>query len=88
MDPKKIMSGVQKSTKGKVSEQDIVNLAGRINPGAVMNEKYLRQLITQVSAMAKVPVSEATIQQIIRSVKESGLDPNNLEQLIRKIQGG
>jgi hypothetical protein len=87
VDHKKMMGNVQKSTKGKVSEKDVMKLAGQVNTAAAMNEQYLRKLIMQVSGMAKVPVSEATIQQIIRSVKQSGLDPNNLEQLIRTIQG-
>ena len=36
----------------------------------MQNEAQLRQLIKQVSAMAKVPVSEDTVQDIVSAVKK------------------
>lgn len=89
MDPKfqkDIMKNLQKSTKGKVTEQDILNLAGGLKPSDVTNEKSLRQLIMQVSAIANVPVSEQTVSQIVKAIKQSGMDPNNMEQLMKMIQ--
>jgi Ca2+-binding EF-hand superfamily protein len=91
MDPKemqkKMLENVQKSTKGQVTEQDVMKLAGGLKPSDVTNEQSLRQLIKQVSALANVPVSEQTIQQIIQAIKQSGINPNNMEQLMKLMQG-
>jgi hypothetical protein len=86
MDTKKLFENVQKSTKSKITEQDVKNLAGNIKPSDVTNEQSLRQLIYQISALADVPVNEQTIQQIIHAIKQSGTDPNNMEQLLKLMQ--
>jgi hypothetical protein len=49
----------------------------------MQNETQLRQLIKQVSAMANVPVSEETIQDIVSAVKKSGMNPQNMESLMK-----
>lgn len=88
MDPKDILKKVEKQTKGKVSQSDILNLAGNIKPNDAKDERALRNLILQVSAMANVPVSEDTINQIVTAIKQSGLDPNNMEQMLKMIAKG
>lgn len=51
----------------------------------MQNEAQLRQLIKQVSAMANVPVSEETIKDIISAVKKSGMNPENMEALMKMM---
>ncbi len=82
---KDIFNAVKKKTGKNISEKDINKLAGNVNPRTVQNDMQLRQLIRQVSKMANVAVSEATEREIIHAVKSSGLNPNNLEQLMKMM---
>ena len=56
-----------------------------MKPTTMQNEAQLRQLIKQVSAMAKIPVSEDTVQDIVSAVKKSGLNPSNMESLMKMM---
>lgn len=51
----------------------------------MQNEAQLRQLIKQVSSMANIPVSEDTVQEIIAAVKKSGMNPSNMEALMKMM---
>lgn len=82
---KDIFNAVKKKTGKNISEKDINNLAGNVNSKTVQSEAQLRQLIRQVSKMANVAVSEATEKEIIQAVKSSGLNPNNLETLMKMM---
>ncbi|MNW66733.1 hypothetical protein D3C74_452320 [compost metagenome] len=56
-----------------------------MKPTTIQNEAQLRQLIKQVSAMAKVPVSEDTVKDIVSAVKKSGLNPSSMESLMKMM---
>ncbi|MNG39842.1 hypothetical protein D3C84_1281370 [compost metagenome] len=49
----------------------------------MQSEAELKKLIKQVSAMAKVPVSEQTISDIVRAVKASGMNMSNMETIMK-----
>ncbi|MNI75311.1 hypothetical protein D3C73_1314500 [compost metagenome] len=49
----------------------------------MQSEAELRKLIKQVASMAKVPVSENTISEIVGAVKKSGMNPSNMESLMK-----
>ncbi|MNW20828.1 hypothetical protein D3C71_2214100 [compost metagenome] len=51
----------------------------------MQNEAQLRQLIKQVSSMAKVPVSEATVQEIVNAVKKGGANTGTMESLMKMM---
>lgn len=85
MDKKDLLNAVNKKTGKHISENAIKKIAGGVNPGTLQNEAQIRQLIKQVSSVAKVPVSEETVKEIVNAVKRSGMNLNNLETLIKMM---
>lgn len=84
---KDVLNTINKKTGKKVTQKDIHKVAGGVKPSTVQNEAQLRKLIKQVSDMANVKVSEKTIKEIVDAVKSSGLNPNNMEQLMKMMMG-
>lgn len=85
MDKKDLLNAVNKKTGKNISENAIKKIAGGVNAGTMQSEAQIRQLIKQVSSVAKVPVSEETIKEIVSAVKRSGMNLNNLETLIKMM---
>ncbi|WP_270171608.1 stage VI sporulation protein F [Paenibacillus sp. SYP-B4298] len=81
--PKDVLKAVSKKTGKPITEGAVKKLASGVTPNTVKSEAELRRLIKQVSAMAKVPVSEQTMNEIVGAVKKTGL--NNLEQLMKSM---
>jgi len=82
---KDVLGAVNKKTGKNITEGSIKKIASTVNSGTLQSDAQLRQLIKQVSTMAKVPVSEDTIREIIGAVKKSGMNMNNLESLIKMM---
>jgi hypothetical protein len=80
-----ILDTVKNKSGKSISQQDIQKLAGKVGPQTIQNEAQLRQLIKQVAAMVKAPVSESTINEIVRAVKSGAANPNNLEQMTKMM---
>lgn len=85
MDKKDLLGAVNKKTGKNISENQVKKIAGGVNPGTLQSEAQIRQLIKQVSAMAKVPVSEDTVKEIVSAVKKSGMNMSNLESLVKMM---
>lgn len=85
MDKKGLLGAVNKKIGKNISENQIKKIASGVNPGTLQNEAQIRQLIKQVAAVAKVPVSEETVRDIVSAVKRSGMNLNNLESLIKMM---
>jgi len=83
--PKDLLGAVNKKTGKNISESSIKKIASTVTPSTLKSDAQIRALIKQVSAMANVPVSESTIQEIIGAVKKSGLNMNNLESLVKMM---
>jgi uncharacterized protein YpuA (DUF1002 family) len=84
---KDVLNVVKKKTGKNVSEKDIQKLASGVKPSTVQSDSALRQLIKQVSGLVNVNVSEATVNEIIKAVRTSKLNPSNIEQLMKLITG-
>jgi uncharacterized protein YpuA (DUF1002 family) len=84
---KDVLNVVKKKTGKSVTEKDIYKIASGVKPSTVQSDAQLRQLITQVSGLVNIKVSEATIQEIIKAVKNSKLDTGNIQQLMDMILG-
>lgn len=84
---KDVLNVVKKKTGKNVTQKDIQKLASGVTPKMMQSEAQLRQLIKQVSNMVNVPVSESTVNDIIQAVKGNGLNPNNLESMMKMITG-
>jgi uncharacterized protein YpuA (DUF1002 family) len=82
---KDLLGAVNKKTGKNISENALKKIAGGVNANTLQSEAQIRQLIKQVSAVAKVPVSEETTKEIISAVKRSGMNLNNLESLIKMM---
>jgi hypothetical protein len=84
---KDVLNVVKKKTGKSVTEKDIQKIANGVKPSTLQNEAQLRQLIKQVSGLVNVKVSEDTVNEIIKAVKSSKLDPDNLNQLMSMMMG-
>ncbi|MGM1046078.1 Stage VI sporulation protein F [Paenibacillus uliginis N3/975] len=83
--PKDVLNAINKKSGKQISSGAVKKLAGTVKPSTMQNEAQLRQLIKQVSAMANVPVSEETVQEIVGAVKKSGMNPSNMEALMKMM---
>lgn len=84
---KDVLNVVKKKTGKNITAKDIQKVASNVKPSTMQSEAQLRQLIKQVSNMVNIKVSEKTTQEIINSVKKSGMNPNNMQQLIKMMTG-
>lgn len=80
---KDVLGAVTKRTGKKISENAVKKLASGVTESTMQNEAELRKLIKQVSAMANVPVSEQTVNEIVGAVKKSGMNTSNMETLMK-----
>ncbi|MBP3964456.1 MULTISPECIES: stage VI sporulation protein F [Paenibacillus] len=80
---KDVLSAVNKKTGKPITENAVKKLASGVTSDTMQSEEELRKLIQSVSAMAKVPVSEKTINDIVGAVKKSGMNINNMEMLMK-----
>ncbi|MFM9326964.1 stage VI sporulation protein F [Paenibacillus mesotrionivorans] len=85
---KDVLKAVKSKTGKSVTQKDIHKLASNVKPGTMQSEEQLRQLIKQVASMVNVPVSEQTMSEIVKAVKGSNLNPNNMEALMKMMMGG
>ncbi len=82
---KDALNAINKKAGKNITEGAVKKLASTVKPGTTQNEAQLRQLIKQVSSMAKVPVSEATVQEIINAVKKGGTNSGTMESLMKMM---
>ncbi len=80
---KDVLSAVNKKTGKPVTENAVKKLASNVTEDTIHNEEELRKLIKSVSAMAKVSVTDQTINDIVGAVKKSGMNMNNMEMLMK-----
>ncbi|MBO7744079.1 stage VI sporulation protein F [Paenibacillus sp. MWE-103] len=80
---KDVLSAVNKKTGKNITENAVKKLANGVNENTMQDEDELRKLIKSVSTMAKVPVSEKTINDIVGAVKASGMSITNMEMLMK-----
>ncbi|AIQ48188.1 hypothetical protein R70723_21430 [Paenibacillus sp. FSL R7-0273] len=82
---KDALNAINKKTGKNITPGAVKKLASTVKPGTTQNEAQLRQLIKQVSAMAKVPVTEATVQEIVNTVKKGGTGSGTMESLMKML---
>lgn len=84
---KDVLKTVKAKTGKTVSEKDIYKIASNVKPSTVTNEAELRRLIKQVGQLVNLQVSDATVNEIIKAVKSSNLNPNNMEAMMKMMMG-
>lgn len=82
---KDALNAINKKAGKNITEGAVKKLAATVKPGTTQNEAQLRQLIKQVSSMAKVPVSEATVQEIVNAVKKGGANTGTMDSLMKMM---
>lgn len=82
---KDALNAINKKTGKNISEGAVKKLASQVKPSTMQSEAELRKLIKQVSAMAKLPVTDSTVNEIVTAVKKSGMNPNNMEALMKMM---
>jgi len=82
---KDVLSAVNKKTGKHITESEVKKLASGVTNDTMQNEAELTKLIKQVSAMAKVPVSDKTINDIVKAVKASGMNMSNMETIMKMM---
>jgi len=82
---KDVLKAVNKKSGKTISEQAVKKLASGVTAKTMQSDVELRKLIKQVASMAKVPVSENTINDIVGAVKKSGMNANNMEALMKMM---
>ncbi len=82
-----VLKLVNNKTGKNVKATDVKRLASKVNQSTIKDEKQLRKLIKQVGALVNVNVSEQLTNEIVQAVRKSGMNPNNLESMIRMMSG-
>lgn len=77
------LKAINKKTGKNITPGAVKKLANTVKPSTMQSEAELRRLIKQVATMAKLPVSESTITEIVGAVKKSGMNPSNMESLMK-----
>lgn len=81
--PKDALSAINKKVKKPITENQIKKLGSTVTSETLESEAQIRQLVKQVAQMANIPVSESTVNDIVTTVKKSGMNSNNLESLMK-----
>lgn len=82
---KDVLSAINKQTGKNITENAVKKLASTVDDDTMKNEAELRRLIKQVSNMAKVKVSDSTVNDIVKAVKASGMTASGMESLVKMM---
>ncbi|OBZ17804.1 MULTISPECIES: stage VI sporulation protein F [Bacillales] len=82
---KDILSSINKKTGKNITESSVKKLASGVTAETMQDEAELRKLIKQVSDMAKVKVTESTVNDIVKAVKASGMSASSMETLMKMM---
>lgn len=81
--PKDVLGAINKKTGKNISENAVKKLASGVDASTLQNEAELRKLVKQVADMAKIKVPDQTVNDIVKAVKASGVNPSNLETMVK-----
>lgn len=82
---KDVLGAINKKTGKNITENSVKKLASGVTDETMKSEAELRKLIKQVSDMAKVPVADKTVNDIVKAVKASGMNVSNMETLMKMM---
>lgn len=82
---KDVLGSINKKTGKNISEAALNKIASDVTNETMNSDAELRKLIKRVASMAKVPVSDSTMNDIVKAVKASGMNPSNMEALINMM---
>jgi uncharacterized protein YpuA (DUF1002 family) len=82
---KDVLKLVKNKTGKQVSEQALKKIASGVTPKTLNSDAQLKTLIQQISKTVNVPVSNSTVNEIVRALKSSGGNIASLEKLIKSM---
>lgn len=82
---KDVLSAINKKTGKNISSAAVQKLANKVKPSTLSDEAELRKLISSVASMAKIKVSDSTMNDIVKAVKASGMNTSSMESLINMM---
>jgi len=80
---KDIFDQIKKKTN--VSEHALKSLANQLNPNDLQDEKKMRALIKQISALAGVPVSKEKEDKIVGYFVKNKFNPADMQSVIKQM---
>ncbi|MDF2835545.1 MAG: hypothetical protein K0Q63_1185 [Paenibacillus sp.] len=83
--PKDVLGAINKKAGKNISENAVKKLASGVDANTMQNEAELRKLVKQVADMAKIKVPESTVNDIVKAVKASGMNPSSMESLVKMM---
>jgi len=82
---KDVLSAINKKTGKNISSAAVQKIASKVGPSTMSSDVELRKLIKQVANMAKIKVTDNTMEDIVKAVKASGMNTSNMESLIKMM---
>lgn len=83
--PKDVLGAINKKAGKNISESAVKKLASGVDANTMQNEAELRKLVKRVADMAKIKVPESTVNDIVKAVKASGMNPSSMESLVKMM---
>ena len=83
--PKDVLGAINKKTGKNITESAVKKIASGVDSGTMKDEAELRKLIKQVAAMAKIKLNEETMNDIVRTVKATGMSSSGMESFIKMM---
>ena len=80
-----VLSAVQRRTGKAISKDSLRKIAGTVTPETTDSDRQLRRLIEQVSKVAGVRVTEETMQDLIRTIRNNKVSPANMMSLLKQM---
>lgn len=78
-----VLGAIKKKTGKNISSNSVSKVASTVQPGTLENEFELRKLVKSVADMAKIKMTDAQMDHIMKTIRDSGVKSSNIEALMR-----
>ena len=78
-----VLGAIKRKTGKNISTNSVTKIANTVQPDSLENEDELRRLVKSVANMAKVKMSDAQFEHIVKTIKSSGMKTSNIEALMK-----
>lgn len=82
---KDVLGAIKKKTGKTISTNSISKIANTVKPGTLENDAELRKLVRSVADMANIKLSDEQLDNVLNTVKASGVKSSNMEALMRLL---
>lgn len=82
---KDVLGAIKNKTGKTISTNSINKIANTVKPSTLDNEVELRKLVKSVAVMANVKLSDEQLENVMTTIKASGVKSSNMEALMRLL---